>query len=100
MAHDFCIRNIKKEGSKAYFFGFANGLMYHAFGDKHHYAGVSGDNGKELKTKFQVEKALDWAIAQFDTMGYPDPYRLNDIKRFRKEMVNDSFEDMYEVWYG
>lgn len=35
MAHDFGIRNTKKKGF-AYFFGYANGLMYKAFGDQKH----------------------------------------------------------------
>ena len=99
MAHDFGIRNIKQK-EYTYFFGFANGLMYRAFGEQKHYAFVSGDNGRETKSKEETEKALDWAIQAFDTMGYPDPHRLDDIKKFRQEMKNDEPADTYEVWFG
>jgi hypothetical protein len=99
MAHDFAIRNIKKKES-SWFFGYANGLMYRAFGDQKHDAGVSGDNGREIKSKAETEKALDIAIKNFDAMHYPDPHRLDDIKKFRQNMVNDDPADTYEVWYS
>ena len=49
MAHDFGIRNTKKK-EFYFFFGYADGLMYRAFGEEKHDAFVSGDNGTELKT--------------------------------------------------
>lgn len=99
MAHDFGIRNTKKK-EFTYFFGYAGGLMYHAFGEEKHDNFFSGDNGTETKTKAETERALDWAIKKFDCMGYPDPTRLDDIKRFRQEMVNDDPSDLYEIWYS
>ena len=76
MAHDFGIRNTKRK-EYAYFFGYANGLMYEAFGEQKHNAIFSGDNGTEIKTREETEKALDYAIKTFDGMGYPDPSRLD-----------------------
>lgn len=99
MAHDFGIRNTKKK-EYAYFFGYANGLMYRAFGDHKHNMVISGDNRTETKSKSETEKALDWAIKEFDAMGYPDPTRMDDIKRFRQEMASDDPTDTYEVWYS
>ena len=99
MAHDFGIRNTKKR-EFAYFFGYANGLMYKAFGDQKHDMGLSGDNKTELKTREETIKALDCAIEKFDKMGYPDDTRMDDIKEFRRSMENDPLTDTYEVWYS
>ena len=99
MAHDFGIRNTKKKGF-SYFFGYAEGLMYRAFGEEKHNRGISGDNGTEIKTKAETERALDRAIIEFDGMCYPDPTRLDDIKAFRREMANDGPTDTYEIWYS
>ena len=99
MSHDFGIRNTKKKDF-AWFFGFANGLMYHAFDEIKHYAGVSGDGRSEIKSYAETEKALDWAISEFDSMGYPDPNRLDQIKEFRQNMAADAPSDFYEVWFG
>lgn len=99
MAHDFAIRNKKNKDWK-YFFGFAQGLMYHAFHEEKHFAMVSGDGGAEDKNKQETEKALDWAIQTFDRMGYPDPTRLDEIKQFRKDMVKDPATDTYQVYFG
>lgn len=74
--------------------------MYRAFNEWKHNNIISGDNGVETKTKAETEKALDWAIDQFDHMRYPDPTRMDDIKEFRQRMVGDSPEDMYEIWYS
>jgi hypothetical protein len=99
MAHDFGIRNTKKE-KYSYFFGYAGGLMYRAFGEIKHDMGISGDNGTEIKTKAETERALDRAIKEFDGMGYPDPTRLDDIKKFRQEMAADEPTDTYEIWFS
>lgn len=99
MAHDFGIRN-KKKKEFTYFFGYANGLMYRAFNEQKHDAIFSGDNGIETKTKEETEKALDKAIREFDNMNYPDPNRLDDIKKFRQDMAGDDPNDMYEIWYS
>ncbi len=98
MAHDFGIRNTKRKDF-SWFFGYANGLMYGAFGEHKHDAGVSGDNGREIKSKAETEKALDIAIRIFDAMHYPDPHRLDEIKAFRLEMANDASGDTYKIWY-
>ena len=99
MAHDFGIRNTKKK-EFTYFFGYANGLMYKAFGDQKHDMGMSGDNKTELKTREETIRALDGAIEKFDKMGYPDVTRMDDIKEFRRSMENDPLTDTYEVWYS
>lgn len=99
MAHDFGIRNMKQR-EFAYFFGYANGVMYKAFGDQKHDMGVSGDNKTEVKTREETIKALDWAIDQFDKMGYPDDTRMDEIKKFRQSIEKDPATDMYEVWYS
>ena len=99
MAHDFGIRNTKRK-EYAYFFGYANGLMYEAFGEQKHNAIFSGDNGTEIKTREENEKALDYAIKTFDGMGYPDPSRLDAIKKFREDMAHDGAQDLYEIWFS
>lgn len=99
MSHDFGIRNTKKR-EYTYFFGYADGLMYRAFGDQKHDMGLSGDNGVELKSKAETERALDRAIAEFDSMAYLDSKRLDDIKQFRQDMAGDDPTDTYEVWYS
>lgn len=99
MAHDFGIRNTKKK-EFYFFFGYADGLMYRAFGEEKHDAFVSGDNGTEIKTKAETERALDMAISEFNSMDYPDPDRMDEIKQFRKEMEEDEPTDTYEVWYS
>ena len=98
MAHDFGIRNTKKKDF-TYFFGYAEGLMYEAFDEQKHNAFASGDNGRETKTKEETERALDKAISKFDKINYPDPGRLDDIKKFRKEMADDDPADTYEIWF-
>ena len=99
MAHDFGIRNTKKR-EFSYFFGYADGLMYRAFDEQKHDNVISGDNGTETKTKAETERALDRAIKEFDGMGYPDPTRLDDIKKFRQEMADDEPTDTYEIWFS
>ena len=98
MAHDFGINN-KRKKNYTFFFGYADGLMYRAFNEQKHDAIFSGDGGKEEKTKAETEKALDFAIKEFDRMGYPDPSRMDDIKQFRKEMLSDPEGDTYEVFF-
>lgn len=99
MAHDFGIKNTKKKDF-SFFFGYADGLMYRAFGEEKHDAFVSGDNGTEIKTKEETEKALDRAISEFNGMDYPDPDRMDEIKQFRKDMANDDPNDTYLIWYS
>ena len=99
MSHDFGIRNTKSK-EYSYFFGYAGGLMYRAFGEEKHDNLFSGDNGKEIKTKAETEKALDRAIEEFDKMGYPDPTRLDSIKIFREDMAHDEPTDTYEIWFS
>lgn len=99
MAHDFGIRN-KGKKNWAWFFGYADGLMYRAFHEEKHNAFVSGDNGMEIKSKKETEEALDWAIDTFNNMRYPDPTRLDEIKDFRKQMVSDDNNDTYQIWFS
>ena len=74
--------------------------MYKAFGEQKHDMLFSGDNGTEIKNKTETERALDWAIDRFDKMDYPDPNRMDDIKKFRQEMEEDGPTDEYEIWYS
>lgn len=99
MAHDFGIRNTKNE-EWAFFFGYANGLMYEAFDEQRHNAGFSGDGGKETRSWRLTERALSYAIGKFDRMGYPDPNRMDDIKEFYKKVRDDPHSDTYEIWYS
>ena len=99
MAHNFAIKNTKKDGY-TFFFGYANGLMYRAFGEQKHDAVFSGDNGEEIKTKKETEEALDNAIKWFDMKDYPDPTRMDEIKQFRKDMDNDAPDSTYLISYS
>lgn len=100
MAHDFGIIKNGKDKGWAFFFGYAGGLMYRVFGEEKHNAILSGDNGKEVKSKAETEKALDMAIEKFDRMNYPDRSAMDDIKQFREKMKNDSPKDEYIIWYS
>ena len=53
-----------------------------------------------VKSYEETIRALDSAIKQFDNMGYPDPTRMDELKKFRRSMDNDSATDTYEVWYS
>jgi hypothetical protein len=97
MAHDFGICN-KRKKNYTFFFGYADALMYRAFGEQRPNI-FSGNGDKREKTKAEAEKALDYAIREFDRMGYPDPTRMDDIKQFRKEMLSDPDNDTYEVFF-
>ncbi len=98
MAHDFGIMN-KRTRRTEWFFGYANALMYRAFGEEQHNAGCSGDGAEVIKTFQETKEALDKAIAEFDQMGYPDPTRLDEIKAFRKAMNEDEPTDLYVVGF-
>lgn len=99
MAHDFGIRELSHK-DWAFFFGYANGLMYRAFGEEKHALHFSGDNSRVVKTKAETVKALDKAISEFDSMNYPDPTRLDEIKKFRKDIENDDERKLYEIWFS
>ena len=99
MAHEFAIRN-KKNDKWSFVFGYTNGIMYDAFGEQMHNNGMSGDGDLISKTKHEVMFALDHAIAEFDKMNYPDPCRMDDIRKFRKDMLSDDEYDTYEICYS
>lgn len=83
------------EGYYAYFFGYAEGLMYIAFNATEHCYGFSGD-GKEITiSREEALKGLKKAITKFDTIDYPDPTRMDDIKAFYARMETD-FKDYQE----
>ena len=102
MAHDFCITRIDESGERresAYFFGYAEGLMYRAFNATSHDAFLSGDNGKEVYDYETTRSALEKAISTFDRMDYPDPHRLDDIKQFFHSIDGEG-ASRFEVWFS
>ncbi len=105
MAHDFMIRHNNNEDNRehtAVFCGYCNGVMYKAFGMQHHDMVVSGDGFSTTLSVREAKAALDWAIEYFDNSEYPDPHRMDSIKRFRREMDTDTFDDngCCTIWFG
>lgn len=96
MAHDFEIK-VKgaPEGYSAYFFGYAEGIMYIAFNATEHCYGFTGDGEKITISREEALKGLKKAITKFDTIDYPDPTRMDDIKSFYARMETD-FKDYQE----
>lgn len=100
MAHDFMIRhNENHREHSAVFCGYCNGVMYKAFGMVQHDMLVSGDGSSTKLSVSAAKAALDWAIKYFDNSQYPDPHRMDNIKRFRREM--DMFDDdgCCTIWF-
>lgn len=92
MAHDFEIK-VKnapyEDGYYAYFFGFAQGVMYEAFEMWEHFQYVSGDNEDIVINRKRALKGISTAIKIFDTLDYPDKTRMDEIKEFYKKMQNE-----------
>ncbi|WP_279006841.1 hypothetical protein [Thomasclavelia cocleata] len=115
MAHDFTIRvpngiwskrydvitignehtYIEKEEYKGvprdevYFFGYADGIFYKAFGCEECNNLFSGDGSIHFILHDIAVKNLKTAIEEFDRLKYPDPSRINDIKEFYERMKKD-----------
>ena len=98
MAHQTVVKNTRTK-EEAWFIGLAEGIIYNAFGEMKHHAGVSGDGGYEIKSKTETERALDKAIQDFKKMNYPDPNRMDEIIEFRNKMKNDKPTDEYIIWF-
>ena len=102
MAHAFMIRHNDNEDDTAVFSGYCNGVMYEAFGMQGHNMYVSGDGLSTTIPVGEAKAALDRAIEYFDKSQYPDPHRMDSIKRFRREMDTDTFDDndCCTIWFG
>lgn len=79
----------------AYFFGYAEGIMYRAFGMEEHCMGWSGDNVKITIDRDTAIKGVSKAIELFYQINYPDPTRADEIKTFYQRMLNE-FKDYQE----
>lgn len=79
----------------AYFFGYAEGIMYRAFGMEEHCMGWSGDNAKIEIDRTTAIKGISKAIQLFNQINYPDPKRADDLKVFYQRMMNE-FKDYQE----
>lgn len=104
MAHDFGIFTKKRTGHTrecAFFHGFCEGVMYVVFDAEDHNMGISGDGSGFTVTYDKAKSALDTAILYFDHSEYPDPTRMDDIKRFRAKMDQElKDEKAFDVWFA
>lgn len=98
MAHDFYIMNIRTR-KMASFFGYADGVMYKAFDAQEHDRGCSGDGWQGRVDKGKTKAALAFATTYFDNMNYLDPKRMDDIKKFAKDMEQDEDNDIYAICF-
>ncbi len=80
---------------KASFFGYAEGIMYRAFGMEEHCMGWSGDNVDIEIDRNTAIKGISKAIELFNQINYPDPKRMDEIKAFYQRMLNE-FKDYQE----
>jgi len=106
MAHDFGISR-KKAGTErpdwentTYFFGYCNAVMYKAFHHLECDMVISGSNDSFVISKTEMQNGLKEAIKLFDLSNYPDPKRMDDIKRFLQETEKDNNETEYVIWFG
>ncbi len=98
MAHDFKIKN-RRTGKDAWFFGYADALIYKKFKEVNRDAGVSGDGTSTTKTRKVVARALNQIIDSIEH-NYPDPNRADDLKSFLKAVVHDDkMTDIYELYF-
>lgn len=77
---------------RAYFFGYAEGIMYLAFNMESHCMGFSGDNIDIEIDRETALKGISKAIEYYDKSNYPDPTKMDDIKAFCQRMQNE-FKD-------
>lgn len=80
---------------QAYFFGFAEGILYKAFGMENHCMGCSGDNEEITLDRNTAIKGITKAIELFYQLDYPDPNRIDELKVFHQKMLNE-FKDYKE----
>lgn len=98
MSHEFSIKALDS-GKIAYFDGYCNGIMYISFGAMEHNCGCSGD-GKSVKiNRATALVGMLQAIEFFNHSGYPDPSRMDAIKKFFNEVLNGTLmiEDEFEI---
>ena len=102
MAHDFSIRvkGSTEREKVAYFFGYANGMMYEAFGHPECNMMLSG-SGEEIDIdRKTAEKGLKAAISMLSQIDYPDTKRIDDLKAFLKRIENgDISEEQFTIAY-
>lgn len=80
MAHDFMVRAGEQ---RAYFFGYAEGFMYRAFGMCEHENSVSGDGQTVEISEDAMRLGLEAAQRYWDSISYPDPTRFDDVLHFK-----------------
>ena len=93
MAHDFgiCVGKVWDDSKPhAYFFGYANGLMYRAFDCRAFGHGIAIDAAA-------ARLGLSWAIMVFDGMNYPDSTRMDCIKEFYHRIKHGDLRN--EPWF-
>ena len=100
MAHDFYIHRKDNKENMGTFFGYCNGVMYHAFNHLECDMGISGDGSTHIITKIEAIKGLATAVYIFNRSNYPDPTRMDDLKQFLIELLceNDEPDDtLYKI---
>lgn len=99
MAHDFSIRvkSSTERDKVAYFFGYANGVMYKAFGHPECNMMFSGSGVEIDIDRKTAVKSLKAAISLFSQMDYPDPKRMDDLKAFLKRIEDG---EINEEWFS
>lgn len=98
MAHDFSIiaKGVSvEEKNYAYFFGYAEGVMYDVFDMWEHNNFISGDGLDIVIDRETALQGICKAIKKFETLDYPDKTRMDDIKEFYLKMQNE-FKDVKE----
>lgn len=101
MAHDFGIRNSRTK-KIAFFYGFAEGLFYEAFGKWELCGPLSGYDTLLTISKKEAVKGLNKALELFDNMfpPYPDHQRMDEVRKFRNSMNNDPDNDTYDIYFN
>lgn len=97
MAHDFKIKH-KNNIDKAWFFGFANGLLYTTFNAIDCYAVFSG-NGETIERSYdEVYAGLVHIINEIRSW-YPDKSRADELAIFLEKMENHPHDSVYELTF-
>ena len=92
MSHDFSIER-KKDKKVAFFFGYADAVLYKSFHCEEYNNHFSGSNEGKTISKKGAENALNKIINSEEIKNYPDPERINDIKDFYNNVVLKSKEE-------
>jgi hypothetical protein len=83
MAHDFKIKCIKGGPVfEAFFFGYADGIIYKSFNDEKYDKGVSGSGETSTHTWEEVSYSLRKIINSIECLTYPDQTRFDELKLY------------------